>query len=667
MESGNSIRDDYLALLEKIRKHDRAYYIDANPIISDFEYDQLIEQAISIEKKHPKWVTPDSPTQRVGESSVRGFQHIIHRTPMLSLSNTYSKKEVKEFIKRVYKLTNKNHISFCAELKVDGVAISVRYKRGVYTQAITRGDGKKGDDVTANVKTISSIPLVLDLKNPPDFLEIRGEVFMSHKAFRVANQKKEEEGEEPWANPRNAAAGSLKLLDLRETKKRNLSVIFYGISEESSGLVQSQFSSHHFLRKAGLPSFEIRHCIVAKTEEELINFAMNIEKERSCLGFDIDGVVIKVDDFSVREMVGVTGKSPRWAVAYKFAPEQATTKICEITVQVGRTGVLTPVAELEPVFLAGSTISRATLHNQDEIDRKDIRLQDTVIIEKGGDVIPKVVRVVKSKRAKESKSWKMPKRCPNCNSVIEHVQGKAAFRCSNYNCGNQILRRIIYFTSKNGMNIEHMGPSIVTQLVEKGLVKTFSDIYALTREKIALLEGFKEKSVQNLMESIEKSKQTSFPRLIQSLGIPYVGSGVAELLAFQAKNIETLSEMSKKDLMAIDGVGEKVATSLLEYFSNSENLKEIFRLISFGINFREVSSQKGHAFFEKSFVLTGSLDSYNRTEVATLIKERGGKVSNSVSKKTDYLLSGKDPGSKWNRAKALEIPILSEEEFKKLL
>ena len=396
-------------------------------------------------------------------------------------------------------------------------------------------------------------------------------------------------------------------------------------------------------------------------------FATAVEIERSSLGFDIDGVVIKVDDFGIRAELGATGKSPRWAVAYKFAPEQAVTKIREIIVQVGRTGVLTPVAELEPVFLAGSTISRATLHNQDEIDRKDIRPLDDVVVEKGGDVIPKVVEVVKQKRPKGSKPWNMPDHCPNCNSPVSHIEGEVAIRCLNRNCGDQVLRRIAYFVSKDGMDIEHMGPKVVAQLVEKGLVKNIADVYALTNKEISLLDGFKEKSIQNLVESIDKSKETTLPRLIQSLGIPFVGSGIADLLAVRFGDIEILSKMDEEELIAVEGVGEKVAESVVDFFANAENLKELHRLLSLGVKPKKTQIQRGHPFFGKAFVLTGSLKNYSRSEAMALIKERGGKVSGSVSKKTDFLLAGSDPGSKWEKAKALKVSVLSEREFEGLL
>lgn len=661
-------KEKYLQLLEKIRKHDKAYFVDARPLISDYEYDLLVKKAQAMEKAHPDWISPASPTQRVGESASRGFSQVEHRIPMLSLANTYSEDELSEFIKRIQKLTGRKSIPFCAELKMDGVAVTVRYQRGLYARAITRGNGKKGDDITANLKTISTLPLKLDLDPPPEFLEVRAEVFMRHKAFRLANQMREEVGQELWANPRNATAGSLKLLDPAEVQRRKLSIVFYGIAEDSSFAVDSQYACHSFLHSAGLPTFSKRHRIRTEKIEKILQFARSVEKERSALGFDIDGIVIKVDDFAIRSDLGATGKHPRWAVAYKFAPEQAATTIREIIVQVGRTGVLTPVAVLEPVSLAGSTISRATLHNQDEIERKDVRPGDTVVIEKGGDVIPKVVSVDKAKRKRGSKPWRMPDRCPICHSPASRVKGEVAIRCLNRNCGDRVLRRIIHFASKEGMDIEHFGPKVAEQLVEKGLVKSVADIYALTEEEIALLDGFKEQSVQNLISGIDASRKPTLAKLIQSLGIPYVGAQVADALAAQARSIDALVDMDEETLLEIEGVGEKVAKSVVGFFDSAENRKEVRRLLSLGVKPRAVAvRKKGHSFFGKTFVLTGTLESYSRAEATALIKQRGGKVSGSVSAKTDYVLVGSDPGSKYTKAKELGITILSESKFEKLL
>ncbi len=663
MTAEKSTKDDYLALIDEIRMHDRAYYRDAKPIIADFDYDQLLKKLEKLEAHHPEWIVPSSPTQRVGEMSTAGFKQVSHASPMLSLANTYSEEELEDFVKRIHKWTEMSDTLFCVDLKMDGVAVSVRYEKGLYVRALTRGDGKKGDDVTANLKTLRSLPLQLDINNPPDILEVRGEVYMTHKSFREANQKREESGEELWANPRNATAGSLKLLNPKEVQERKLSIVFYGIAEDSSHAVDSQFTCHQFIREIGLPSFSLKHLLQTAATKEILAFAEQIEQSRSNLGFDIDGIVIKVDKFSTRDELGVTGKSPRWAVAYKFAPEQATTQITDITVQVGRTGVLTPVAELKPVLLAGSTISRASLHNQEEIERKDIRINDTVVIEKGGDVIPKVVQVELSKRPSGSEPWTMPRECPICHSETVHIEGEVAIRCPNRDCGDQLLRRISYFASKDAMDIDHMGPKVVEQLVVKGLVKTFADIYALTEEEISLLDGFKEKAIENLLEGIEKSKKTTLPRLILSLGIPFVGQGIAELLAKRAESIDALSSMSIEELLSIEGVGEKVAESVSTYFHHRENVKEIHRLFHLGVKPEVIETRKGHPFFGKVFVLTGSLENYTRSQAAALIKERGGSVSSSVTKKTDFVLAGDDPGSKYDKAKKLGVEILSEEDF----
>lgn len=665
----NFTQKDYLALLEEIRKHDKAYFVEARPLISDYEYDLLLKQLEEIEKMHPEWILPISPSQRVGEMLSEGFKQVEHTIPMLSLANTYSQQELEDFVKRVQKGTGLQEISFCAELKMDGVAVSVRYEKGVYVRALTRGDGKQGEDITANMKTISGLPLKLDLENPPEFLEVRAEIFMSHKAFREANQKREDAGEEAWANPRNASAGSLKLLDPKEVKERHLSIIFYGIAEDSLHQFTSHYACHEYFHLCGLPTFADHHCVRTSSLNDILLFSHAIEKQRHSLGFDIDGIVVKVDDLHLREELGSTAKSPRWAAAYKFAPEQAVTKISDITVQVGRTGVLTPVAELEPVFLAGSTISRATLHNYEEIKRKDIRIGDTVSIEKGGDVIPKVVSVDFQKRPKKSQAWIMPKNCPVCGSVIVHFEKEVAMRCPNAECGEQILRRLTFFSSKDAMNIDHMGPKVVEQLVTKGLIKNAADIYTLTESELQILDGFKEKSIRNLLNSIEKSKKTTFPRFILSLGMKHVGESLADLLAEQAGNIYTLAKMTQEELIEIEGIGEKVAQSIVSYFSHPGHLKEIERLLSLGVCLQQSTTQKHreHPFFGRTFVLTGTLKNYSRSEAETLIKEKGGKISHSVGKKTDFVLVGEEPGSKFHKAQNLGIHILTEQEFTHLL
>ncbi|MBY0529340.1 MAG: NAD-dependent DNA ligase LigA [Rhabdochlamydiaceae bacterium] len=662
-------KEEYRKLIEQVRKHDKHYYVEAKPQISDYAYDQLLKKLEEIENEHPEWVTPSSPTQRVLESVTRGFSQVSHKIPMLSLANTYSRDELCDFVKRVHKLLGKTDAVFCAELKMDGVAVTVRYKEGLLIQALTRGDGKKGDDITANVRTIRAVPLELIGEDIPKELEVRGEVFMPHLVFQKLNKEKAEAGEELWANPRNAAAGSLKLLDPKQVAERHLCAVFYGIADDANPPSKTQFESHHYLEKLGLPTFEHRHRCRCSDVDAILEFADKIEKERNQLPFDIDGIVVKVDELKYHDQLGSTGKSPRWAVAYKFAPEQALTRIHAITVQVGRTGVLTPVAELEPVLVAGSTIARATLHNQEEVERKDIRVGDWVVIEKGGDVIPKVVEVDLKRRPKESHPWHMPKHCPCCGSHVVHSQGEVAVRCPNRECPEQRMRQIAFFASKDAMDIDHLGEKVVEQLFTKGYVKTVSDLYQLTEKELSQLEGFKEKSIHNLLTSIDKSRHVTLARFILALGIKYVGEGTAEILAIEAGDMDKLSQMSVEELKQIEGVGEKIAQSIVDYFSDATHLKQIHQLLKAGVTpvAPKIKRRTDHLFSGKSFVLTGALKKYTRTEAAELIKDRGGKVIGSVSHKTDYLLVGEEPGSKLDKARELNIAILSEEEFEKLL
>ncbi len=663
-------KSEYHDLIEQVRKHDLHYFVHAKPFITDYEYDQLVKTIEDIEKLHPDWISPSSPTQRIAAALTKGFKQGVHTVPMLSLANTYSREELEDFIKRVHKLLGHSHVHFCAELKMDGVAVTVRYEKGIFAQALTRGDGRKGDDITANMRTIRSMPIELSSSHMPDLLEVRGEVFMTHQVFQTLNAEKEEAGEELYANPRNAAAGSLKLLSSKEVALRKLCAVFYGFADENNPPVDTQYECHQYLEKIGLPVFdgEFRHR--CKNIDDILKFADKVEEKRHRLPFDIDGIVIKIDELKYHDQLGVTGKSPRWAVAYKFAPEQALTRIKDITVQVGRTGVLTPVAELEPVLLAGSTISRATLHNQEEVERKDIRAGDWVIIEKGGDVIPKVVQVDKRRRPQDSKPWKMPKTCPSCGAHVVHSEDEVAVRCPNSKgCTEQQMRRLAYFASKDAMDIEHLGEKVVEQLFHKKLVHSISDIYALTKEDLAKLDGFKEKSIQNLYESIDRSRHVSLSRFILALGIKYVGEGTAELLAENVGDMERLAQMSVDEWEEIPGIGTKIAHSIVEYFKDSAHLKEIHMLLKRGVKPEAVKlkRRKGHAFSDKTFVLTGVLAKYTRDEATQLIKERGGKVTGSVTKNSDFVIVGEDPGSKFDKAKELRITTLSEEEFEKLL
>lgn len=658
----------YEKLCQEIWDHNHRYYSKNNPIISDETFDRLLKQLEAIEKMHPEWISPTSPTQRVNEFITQGFESVPHRIPMLSLANTYSKEEIADFIKRMHKLVEHQQIAFSCELKMDGIAITAIYEKGAFIRGITRGDGKKGDDITANMRTIEALPLRLSGDHIPDYLEVRGEVYMPHSVFKRLNETRASSEEGLWANPRNAAAGSLKLLDPREVAKRKLAIVFYSIAEDSSHSLTKQYDVHEFLQKLGLPS--LQHHAICYSLDDIWNFAEKVHKLRPHLEYDIDGIVIKVDDLREQKRLGSTGKSPRWAVAYKFAAEQAVTRILGITVQIGRTGTLTPVAELDPVFLAGSTIARATLHNEEEVQRKDIRVGDVVIIEKGGDVIPKVVSVDLSQRKGHEESWTMPQTCPSCHAAVVRVPGEVAVRCPNSEgCPEQQLRRLIYFSGKHAMDIENMGERVVEQLVLRGFIKTPADIYRLTEEQLYRLEGFKEKSVKNLMASIDKSRDVTLDRFIMALGIKHIGAETAELLAKKTGNIETLMQMSSGDLIRIDGIGEKVASAIVDYFKNDNNTREIALLLSLGVKPHQMKtvSFQGHPFADKTFVLTGTLQNYTRSAAAALIKDRGGKVTDSVSKKTDFLVAGESAGSKLDKAQTLGVTILTEDQFSSML
>jgi DNA ligase (NAD+) len=665
--SENITQMSYEKLCEEIWFHNQKYYVDCSPLISDEQFDFLLKNLEAIEKEHPEWVSPTSPSRRVGETSV-GFKTVEHRFPMLSLANTYSKEEIADFIKRMQKLSGHEQLTFSCELKIDGIAVAVIFEKGIFVQGLTRGDGKKGDDITQNVKTIDSLPLKLYGQELPDVLEVRGEVFMPRKIFKILNELRAAAEEPLWANPRNAAAGSLKQLSPHEVAKRKLGILFYAIAGSFSAKISSQYETHQYMNSLGLPT--LQHICKCHNLEEIWLFIQKIQSMRSELPFDIDGIVIKVDNLKEQANLGNAGKHPRWAIAYKFAAEQALTRILNITVQIGRTGVLTPVAELEPVFLSGSTISRATLHNEEEVQRKDIRIGDLVFIEKGGDVIPKVDRVDLNQRPLEAKPWKMPTHCPFCGTLLVKQNEEVAIRCpSHTKCPEQQIRRLEHFVSKHAMDIDNMGIKVVEQLFAKGFITHPSDIYKLTAQQLYQLDNFKEKSVQNLLNAIDKSRDVSLEKFIMALGIKYVGQETAEALVNASGDLKTLSKMNFEDLKKIEGVGDKVAAAIVEFFENSENQEEIQHLLTNGIvpRIKTIKRILGHFFENKTFVITGTLPKYSRIEAANIIKERGGKVTDSVTKKTHYLLAGEAPGSKLEKAKLLAIPILSEEDFEKLL
>jgi DNA ligase (NAD+) len=658
-------RAEYEELIEVLRDHDRRYYVDCKPIISDYEYDQLVKKLEHIEHEHPEWIMPSSPSQRVDEGKTRGFKQAEHLVPMLSLQNTYSIEEIADFVDRVKKLTGLQRPTFSLELKIDGVAIAIRYKNGFLVQAITRGDGKKGDDVTHNVMTIPTLPMHVHEKDVPALLEVRGEVYLSKNDFLSLNLKREEEGLEPWANPRNACAGSLKLLDPKEVFKRHLNLITYQVSYGHD--VDQQSLVHEYLKKHHFPTLSDDFLKKAHNLEEIQEYIDYVAKKRATLPFDIDGIVIKFDETKYYESMGMTGKSPRWAVAYKFAPERALTKIHGITIQVGRTGVLTPVAELDPVFVSGSTISRASLHNEEEIERKDIRVGDWVYIEKAGEIIPQVVEVEFSKRAKDSIKWHMPKKCPCCDTEVVRLTGEVAVRCPNHSaCPAQSIRKLHFFVAKGAMDIEHLGDKVVEKLFESNLVRRPSDFFLLTKEQVLTLPGFKEKSASNLIESIQASKHRSLDRFILGLGIPHVGAQSAYLIAQKLQSLENFLRSTKEELLLIDGVGEKTADAIIAYLSDPIHKEDIEALIAIGVlpTVEKVASHVDHLFAGKTFCLTGTLPTYTRQEASDLIHQRGGLVVNSVTKKTDYLLAGDDAGSKLDKAKSLGIKIVDEEWFK---
>ncbi len=661
---------DYLNLIETLRHHDFLYYIKCQPEISDYEYDQLYKKLESVEKENPNWVIPSSPTQCIQDSSHSGFEQKMHTAPMLSLANTYNEEEVSDFIDRVKKGLEKEHLEFCCELKMDGLAVSIRYEKGVLVRALTRGDGKVGDDVTHNIKAIQTLPFKLAGSNIPDILEIRGEVFMPKSIFHALNQKKQEKGEELYANPRNAAAGSLKLLDYKEVYARGLKVVGYGIIENSNHQILYQHEVNEYIRGLGIPAFSKQHIARTKSLGEIFDFANRIEKERPHLDFDIDGIVIKLDSFKMQDQLGFTAKIPRYAVAYKFHAEQATTQVEAITLQVGRTGVVTPVAELKPVFLAGSTISRATLHNFEELKRKDIRVHDFVTIEKGGDVIPKVVEVDLSKRTQQSVPFEIPTRCPSCHHELQQLIGEVAIKCVNHDdCPMQNLRKLIFFASKDGLDIEDLGKKVVEKLVEMHFVKSFSDFFKLTKEQLLHIPGFQEKSASNLMNSLKNAKKVTLAKFLSALGIPHVGKQIAELLAHDFKTIENLKSAKQDQLLKLDGIGEKVADAVFQYFNDEGHQIEINEMIQCGLEIENEndSNINEQIFHGKIFVVTGTLTQFKRSEIEELLKKLGAKVASSVSKQTDFVLYGEEAGSKLLKAKTLGVKTINETEFLKLI
>ena len=655
-------------LKHQILDHDYRYYVLTEPVISDEQYDILIKQLEKLESEYPDLVTPDSPTQRVGKDLNKDFKPVQHKIPMLSLANTYSEEDLFDFDRRVREgLPESEKIEYVVELKIDGASVSIRYLDGYLQTAATRGDGVIGEEITSNVKTIKSVPLKLKKISPGlsqlRDIEVRGEIFMKLDDFLKLNKERENEGEKLFANPRNSAAGTLKMQDSRIVAKRKLSMFAYSLigSEDNHG---TQFENLRLIKELGF---------VINTETKLcadINEALKIchqlESKRDSLTYEIDGAVIKVNSLKQQKILGSIAKSPRWAVAYKFKARQAFSVLNDITWQVGRIGTVTPVAELEPVFLSGSTISRATLHNFDEIKRKDVRVGDKVIIEKGGDVIPKIVGVVLSERNIKSKPVKPPSKCPVCNSNLYKPEGEVAWYCENSECPAQIMGRLEHFAARGAMDIEGMGEALINLFVEKGFLHTYADIYNLKnrRNELINIERLGEKSIDNLLNAIENSKKQPFSKILFALGIRYVGIGAAKKLASWFNSIDDLINASKEEISGIHEIGDSISESLINFFSNKYNLEIIERLKLAGLNFQaEKKLNKPGAFFEKTFVLTGTLTGFSREEAGEKITELGGKVTSTVSNKTDYVVAGDKPGSKLGKAKTLGIKIINEKEF----
>ena len=667
MSTAASPKQSIEKLRALLRQHDHQYYVLSQPSISDIDYDMLMKQLIELERMHPDLITPDSPSQRVGGEPTKEFPTVTHEVPMLSLANTYSEEELLDFDRRVKELLGDQQYQFVAELKIDGVAISLVYRNGLFVQGATRGDGTQGDEITANLRTIRSIPLRVESgKGLPKDLEVRGEIYMSKKDFERMNKRQEELGEKTFVNARNTASGTLKLQDPKIVAKRKLEMFTYFLRTNDLQL-KSHSENLKLLKQLGFTVNE--HTKVCRTIAEVKKFTDLWNEKRASLPYDIDGIVIKVDSIAHQQELGAVAKSPRWAIAFKFPAQQMETTLKAITLQVGRVGTITPVAELEPVFVGGSTVSRATLHNEDYINELDIRIGDTVQVEKGGDVIPKVSGVNLKKRPKKSSPFSFPSKCPVCGSKIFRPEGEAAYYCENFECPAQVRGRIEHFAHRRAMNIEGLGEAVIDLLVNEGLIHNIADIYELKKERIASLERMGDKSAQNLLDGIEASKSLPFSRVLFGLGIRFVGEGVAKLLADHLSSIERLKEAAQDELVKVEGIGPRIAESVVRFFKDRHSVKLVSRLTAAGVQMHsEKKKITGNAAVTgKTFVLTGGLETMSRDEAKDRIEALGGKSSSSVSKKTDYVIVGSDAGSKLQKAKELGVRTITEEEFLKML
>jgi DNA ligase (NAD+) len=650
------------ALRRKILYHERKYYVDNDPQVSDPEFDGLMRELRDLEARFPDLVTPESPTQRVGEKPVEGFPTVVHRSPMMSIENGYSEDEIREFDERVRKLLPGRDIAYTAELKIDGLGISVVYRQGKFARAVTRGDGVRGDDVSGGVKTIRSLPLVIEADGE---VEVRGEIYLPFASFRKINREREEAGEALFANPRNAAAGSIRLLDPKQVASRALSVFLYYLvvdGREEPG----QWGALEKLRELGFPTNP--HSRFCATIDDALAYFREWNAKRDSLDYDADGIVIKVDAADERRELGATAKSPRWAISYKFPARQATTRVNDIVIQVGRTGALTPVAVLEPVKLSGTTISRSTLHNEEELRRKDVRVGDYVLIERSGDVIPNVVSVMKERRPRGARAFAWPKRCPVCRSKVFRPEGEVISRCENTSCPARVRESILHFAGRRAMDIEGLGEAIVDQLLGAKLVRSIPDLYDLRTDGLVDLERLGPKSARNLLDEIEASKSRGLARLLFALGIRHVGERLAQTLAARFPSLEALEAAGRDELVQTEDIGPKVAESIAFFFAQPENRELVRRLRKAGVSDRAAAAAAGpKPLAGQVFVITGTLSGLSRDEARDLLEAQGAEVGSSVTRKTTALIAGGSPGSKLDRARELGVRIIGESEFLELV
>ena len=650
-------------LRKELHEHDYRYYVLAEPTIADGEYDKLMRELQELEREYPQLLTPDSPTQRVGGKHTKEFAVVSHNPPMLSLANSYSEEEIRDFDRRVRELLGSQVPVYVAELKFDGVALSLKYRNGVFVRGATRGDGTQGDDITHNLRTIRSLPLRLRMGHPEFMnIEVRGEAFMFRNEFESMNRQRTNAGEKAFINPRNATAGTLKMQDPKIVAARPIRIFTYGVFTPEPAF-KSHYESLRLLKKLGLPTNE--HTRLCKHIDEVIAFWSAWERKRDTLPYDIDGVVVKVDSLRQQELLGSIAKSPRWAIAFKFTSRKAETMLRGIRLQVGRVGTITPVAELEPVFLGGTTVSRATLHNVDYIQELDLRIGDTVVVEKGGDVIPKVSGVVVSRRPKGVKPFVLPRQCPECGSRIHRPEGEANYFCENSECPAQMRGRIEHFAHRGAMDIEGLGEAVVEQLVGLGLLKNYADLYSLYKHRRTLvdLDRWGEKSVQNILDGIEKSKNQPFHRVLFALGIRHVGAGVARVLAENFASIETLQSATLEKMQEVPDVGPKIGESIVHFLANKHNRDIIGSLKKAGVTLSGSTSKKKGKLSGLTFVLTGTLATYARDVAKQIIEDHGGTVASGIGKNVQFVLAGSEAGSKLAKAQKLGIPVISEEEF----